>query len=87
MRLTLTTLALLTFSPAAVKADFVMDMTLCRPPAMKTCEQLHLLAHRPLWMCKLGAPRIIAKVETMNPTAKWKMKTYSCRSVPNGTRI
>jgi len=80
-------LLILVLLPSPVRADFVLDMTLCRPPAMTTCETLHLLARRGIWACHIGAPRIVKKVETMNPSAKWKLKTYHCRSVPNGTKI
>lgn len=75
----------------AVRADFVLDMTMCRVPAMRTCEEMSLLVRRHILVCRLGAPKIIKRVEEMNlsqsRTAKWKLKRYECRSVPNGTRI
>lgn len=76
---------------AAVKADFVLDMTLCQTRNPAKCENLSLLARRPVIVCILGAKKIIAKIEAVNLErkyeAKWKLKTHHCRGVPNGTVI
>lgn len=84
-------LMILSWVSHTARADFVLDMTLCRPPSMTTCEDMSLLVRRGIWVCRLGAPKIIAKVEAMNLStnraAKWKLKRYECRSVPNGTKI
>lgn len=80
---------LLCLAPA--RADFVLDMTMCQTKNPSKCEDLSLLARRSVIVCHLGAKKIIAKIEAVNlerkVQAKWKLKTYKCRGVPNGTKI
>lgn len=84
-------LLLVLLTCAAARADFVLDMTMCQVKNPSKCENLSLLARRSVLVCFLGAKKIIEKIEAVNLErkyeAKWKLKTYKCRGVPNGTRI